>query len=201
MTRRRVTRPLVAGATFLVALALVQVVGAAPRDTKSMVLRLRDLPPRFALESSGYRTNATLQREEKAEPRKDYRALGRISGYAASFEKHGLVGLAHVDSTASTYKTTRGAQRSWSQSVAQVKNGASGFRFTRLSVGGLGTRAALFKATTTSSGVSFDVYVLYWRYRAVFASVTGGGISGGVRRATIVDLARKQQRRIQRVVG
>jgi hypothetical protein len=108
-----------------------------------------------------------------------------------------IVGLIHVESSSSTYKSVQGAARSLHASFRQALRPSSS-RFKRLSTGGpIGHEARFYTARTKSGGVSADIYLILWRYRTVRASVVGGGLPNTVRPEILVDLARKQQRRIE----
>ena len=56
----------------------------------------------------------------KNPPWKDYRKLGRITGYDASYTTIGVAGLTRVDSFASIYKTGAGAHNSLVLTLVQA---------------------------------------------------------------------------------
>jgi hypothetical protein len=165
-------------------------------DTKVMVLQLRDLPTGFGLEKGHYVSNAEANRQ--ATTKKDYARLGRITGYDAEYTKRGIAGLIQVDSTASLYKTARGARDSIRVSFRAADRGGD---FKRLSVGApIGNESRLYLSTDKDNGVNVDIYSVVWRSGPVYAAVVAGGLAGTVDAVDVVALARKQQARIARVL-
>ena len=131
---------------------------------------------------------------------KNYTKLGRITGYKATFEKSGLIGLLQITASSSTYKTARGAHDSLLVSAAAAEKGAP--RFRRLALGGsLGHEARLYKTTITNNDTKIDVVSLIWRYKNIYSALLTGGISGSFDPAAVVALAHKQQARILRAAG
>lgn len=158
-----------------------------------MVLRLQDAPAGFELTRGRYVSNKQAAAETQV--KKDYAKLGRITGYEATFEKSGLMGMLQFTSSSSTYRTPKGAHDSILISGAAAEEATP--RFRRLALGGsLGHEARLYKATMTNDGIKIDVVTLVWRYKAVYSSIFAAGVSGTFDPAAVVALGRKQQARI-----
>jgi hypothetical protein len=168
-------------------------------DAKVMVLQLSDLPAGFGLQDGAYISNAQLMK--RTSTRKDFRGLGRLTGYDVTYAKRGVAGVLGVDAFASIYRSEKGAHDSFlvSMAGAQKKAGSS---FKQLSAEErLGSEARLFLATTTEGGMKVDFYTVAWRHGPVFAEVMGGGLSGKVDPAQVIALAQKQELRIAKALA
>lgn len=171
---------------------------ASAPDTKQMVLRLQDAPTGFERTRGRYVSNQQAAAETKV--KKDYAKLGRITGYEATFEKGGFVGMLQITASTSTYKTPRGAHGSLLASAAGAEKATP--RFRPLALGGsLGHEARLYKTTITNDGTKIDVISLAWRYKGVYSGLLAAGISGTFDPAAVVALGRKQQARVRSAVG
>lgn len=171
---------------------------ASAPDTKQMVLRLQDAPAGFERTKGRYVSNQQAAAETNVQ--KDYAKLGRITGYEATFEKGGLIGMLQITAATSTYKTPRGAHDSLLLSAAGAEKATP--RFRPLALGGsLGHEARLYKTTITNDGTKIDVISLAWRYKSVYSGILAAGISGTFDPAAVVALGRKQQARIRAAVG
>ena len=160
-----------------------------------MVLRLPDAPTGFELTAHRYVSNAQAAAEDKG-VKKDYKALGRLTGYEVTFQRSGVTGLLEVSSSASTYKTAAGAHRSLAASAQSVE-GRTSPKFHRLSVGApLGHEARFYKATLSQGGTKIDIYTVVWRSGHVYSAVIGGALAGTMDGRVVVALAQKQQKRI-----
>lgn len=164
----------------------------ADGGAKAMVLSLSDLPPGFDLDDGHYVSNAELN--GKSSTRKDYRKLGRITGYNASYTTIAIAGLTAVVAFASIYKTGAGAHDSMILTLAQARqqDGSTVQRLTE--PGSLGSDVLVYLLKKSGSRVAR--YTVAWRHGSVFAEVIGGGISGTVDVADVVALAKKQDSRI-----
>jgi hypothetical protein len=172
-------------------------------DPKAMVLRLIDLPVGFGLEDGYYVSNAKAAKEASGQASlADFIRWGRINGYEANLTREALLGLIRVQSRASTYRTAGGARDSLHASFrVAAKRRFEGSKLKRLSTGGqIGHEARLYSATVKSGGVRLAVFLVGWRYFKVVASVLGVGVAGTVTADTVVGLARKQQRRIEKAL-
>jgi len=166
-------------------------------DARTMVLQLTDLPLGFDLDQGAYVSNAELTKHGDAA--KDYGKLGRVTGYNASYRRPGLTGVLGVNAFASIYRSSTGAHDSFMLTVEGAKrNGGRSFRWLPVPALGSETRAYLF--TTTQSGTKVVFYTVAWRHGRIFAEVVGGGVSGNIRPAQVLALARKQDARIATAV-
>lgn len=201
MHRRRFSIALLmalAGAVPASAVAAPHGRHAANARPQAMVLQLGDLPTGFAVQQSETVSNAELS---AGDPPKNYRKLGRLTGFDVTYEALGVGGLTAIDSFASIYKTGAGARSSLALSLAQVrKHGGSTF-IPLTGVVRLGSAAHLYVTSATVSGTKVDLFIVAWQHGTVFAEVMGAGRSGTVDPTQVVGLAEKQEARIERSVS
>ena len=189
---------LLATATPAAAAAIHRPQSARP-DTKAMVIQLRDLPTGFGLEQGHYVSNTQLV--ETTSTNKDYRKLGRLTGYYTAYTTLGVGGLTAVSSFASIYKLGSGAHESLVLSLAQAKK-QSGFVFKpRSAVASLGSEARIYLQEAKQNGKTVDFYTVAWRNGPVFAEVMGAGLSGTVDPIQVVALAKRQDSRIEKTLS
>jgi hypothetical protein len=191
-------RALIAAAVAALAAASIPAAGAgvqpAAPDTRSMVLRLSDLPRGFGRSEGAYVTNTYLDRASGVN--KDYEKLGRLTGYRATYRRVGISGVLGVDAFASIYRSSAGAHDSYAQSLAgAMQDGGPTFRWLTLKPR-LGNETRVYLVTELESGMRVDYYTIAWRRGRVFAEVIGGGVSGRITLAQVAALARKQEARI-----
>ncbi|MGZ8688375.1 MAG: hypothetical protein ACXWZP_08095 [Gaiellaceae bacterium] len=200
--RARVVIPVLVLAGLLVAAS-----SAAVPDTKRMVLRLSDLPARFALEQGHYADNARAAKESSTQTLADFTRWGRVIGYEADFSRDGTTGILFLSTGASTYTTVKGAGASLRDSfaVAVKPQRLNGQRvvFARVAMTGapLGQEARTYTTNVLSQGVHVTFFVVLWRHGAVKATLLVGGPRGTLKAAEAVRLARKQQARIAAATG
>jgi hypothetical protein len=184
---------LLAALAALASLGLPAASVATVGRAATMVVQLRDLPRGFALESSGVVTNAALTRDSHT---KDFRQLGRLTGYDATYTALAVSGLTEVDAFASIYKTNAGAHQSLLLTVAhaQIADGAT----VEPSVAAAmpGNEALVYLTTSKNGGMKVHNYTVAWRRGAVFAEVIGGGRAGTVNPTEVLALAKRQDARI-----
>jgi hypothetical protein len=190
-------------AQAVVALPLLVAAGTAAAspayrggDPRTIVLQLVDLPSGFDRDAGHYVTNTELAATTTTH--KDYRKLGRLSGYYTSYSAIGIGGLTAVSSFASIYRRGAGAHDSLVQSLAEAER-QSGVRQVHDALARLGPDAHLFLQVSSQSGKSVDYYTVAWRNGVVFAEVMGAGASGTVDPLAVVALARKQDHRIAKL--
>jgi hypothetical protein len=195
---------LAAGTAALAAIVVPLAAGQAHRtgavrpDAQRMVLQLRDLPSGFGLDAGAYVSNAELTRQNTRH--KDYRRLGRLTGYNVTYKRTGLAGVLGVNAFASIYRSTAGAHDSFKQSLTGAAE-AGGPAFKWLAVGAsLGSESRLYLVTTRQSATKIDFYTVAWRHGPVFAEVMGGGVSGRVDADQVIALAEKQDARIAKAL-
>jgi hypothetical protein len=175
-------------------IAAVPAPGAPKAGAKAMVLSLSDLPSKYGLTDGHYVSNTELN--HKNPPWKNYRKLGRITGYNASYTTIAVAGLTHVDSFASIYKTGAGAHNSLMLTLMQADE--DGTKLLATQPGLLGGDVLVYRMKANGSTV--DRYTVAWRRGSVFAEVIGGGVAGRVDVADVVALAKKQDSRIAKAL-
>jgi hypothetical protein len=163
-------------------------------DTKRMVLQLADVPTGFERTKGRYVSN---QQAAKESPGKNYAKLGRLTGYEADFKRSGsrIVGVLLITSSASVYKTARGASASLAASKQSARKARPPFRRLSLRTR-LGNEAAMYVTTTRENGFKVEVYSIVWRSRNIFAAIIVGAFASTADPTQAVALAQKQQRRI-----
>jgi hypothetical protein len=196
---------------LIAALALPLLAGAGTAadtvmpDPKKLVLQLADLPTGFEFKSGRYISNAQLARETK-EPVWKFTRWGRVNGYDADYEKPValsslLKGPTAINATATVYRRADGAHRAYADNVGPgLRKRDPQRKFKRLAVGApLGDESRLYTYADKRDGVRVRVFVAYWRSGRFTARVITGGVEGGIDAESAVDLAKRQQARIQRV--
>jgi hypothetical protein len=134
---------------------------------------------------------AELKQEQGSVPR------GFLTGWESAFNADNPIGgIADIDSSVSLYDSAsdahKSAQTSFGHATMGHPPGYSGF--TRLIVGApLGDEARMYVSRGRSSGVALTLYVVVWRYGNAKASVILGGVTGPIKPAAAVRLAKKQQ--------
>ncbi len=192
---------LIALSLLVLAGLLVSTSSAATTDPKKMVLTLADLPAGFALAKGYYADNARAAKESKNQTVADFTRWGRTNGYEADFKRSAITGILEIDSSASTYKTAKGAADSTHDSYAagekpQLLDGKK-VAFKRVSTGArIGHEARMYSLDVKSQGLSVTFYAVVWRYGTVKSALLVGGLTGTVDAAVAVKLAQKQQARI-----
>jgi hypothetical protein len=173
---------------------------AVAADPKQMVLRLADFPAglRFKLDNAHYVDNATAAKSGGT-PLATLKKWGRITGYQAEFLSN-HIGFQYVRSSASAYKTFRGASDALNSYFREIRNaGTPSHPFNLVSlVDGLGDEARLYATTTESKSIgTIEIYIVSWRHGSVVAQMFGGGQQGGPSERDAVLLARWQEQRIK----
>jgi hypothetical protein len=196
-------RPAVLAALLLLAVAAPAVASSVPRrqgnvnaDPKLLVLQPVDLPGSFERDDGHYVTNAQLDATSSIP--KDYHRLGRLTGYYASYSTIAIGGLTAVSTFASIYKLGDGAHASLAQSIAGTQ-GMRVVRAPRAALASLGPDVRVFLQKQTQNGRQVDFYTVAWRNGAVFAEVMGAGVAGTIDPLDVVALAKKQDRRIDKL--
>jgi hypothetical protein len=167
---------------------------ATSPDTRTMVIRLADLPTGFGVDQGAYVSNAQLAKD--GDTRKDYVKLGRLTGYNVTYKRAGFVGVLVLDAFASIYRSNDGAHDSLRLSLAgAAKDGGPSFRWIPAGAA-LGSEARVFAVSTKQNGMAVDYFTVAWRHGRVFAEVICGGVSGQITPAQAMALARKQEAHI-----
>ncbi len=178
----------------LASLALAGVAAAGDLRPVTLVLQLRDVPRGFVLQEGRVVTNAELT--QNPSNTKNYRKLGRLTGYDVSYSALAISGMTELDAFASIYRTTSGAHDSLRLVLAQAQT-QDGVHIEPLpAVGMPGNEALAYRTTATNGNMKVDYYTVAWRRGSVFSEVIGGGRAGTIDWADVLPLAKKQDARI-----
>lgn len=183
---------------FLVPLVVAHAGAATTVDAKTLVLEREDVPDGFQVDSrrSTYISNAAFAAGNKAQQRLVLRTE-RLDGYQRTFNQRVPSAINTVLSTSHLFRGSAGAHVLFAEAdaeqralnAARAKQGGRAFRVSR---GVLGDDSSIYWSR------SRPWYVLaLWRTRRVVAVIG----SWGVGRQKTVELARLQQRRIDRALN
>lgn len=160
-------------------------------DPRALTLKLRDFPAGWQIDKAYYRTNDVVVKDGST-TRAQVKAWGRISGYALDASE----GLHKVESRASVYETSAGADVSLDQTRAHC--GKSPLR--RVSLGGvdLGHRPCFAVQRIRRNGVSTETWVVAWRRGRLTGAVLAASLPGGLRPGDVLKLAKKEDAKLLR---
>jgi hypothetical protein len=161
--------------------------GAAEVDPAMLVVGPTDVPGGYRLvrSESGLRTNTAAAREIP-ELAHLFRKWGRVTGYQRIFDR----GERSIEARVDLFRSPAGAGSMFAWSEIQIySSGAGGVRVRKA---GIGTESLIASAASPSA----ETYA-YWRHGRAWAALGGPGLT----RATVLTLARKQQRRIAAALG
>lgn len=167
--------------------------GTSRDELARFVLQQGDLPAVFELFDEGRQVRADLPMGARADPTR----FGRVEGWKARYRRAGTPetsGPLVVESRVDLFESSAGAN----DELEAYKLDQEQAQDTRLlDAPELGDEA--FASTLTQPGASSRVrfYLVAWREGDVAASVSVNGFSGKLTLAQALDLARKQQRRIE----
>lgn len=177
-------------------LALVLLVGCMggddaapiePSELKELVLQPGDLPPIFIRFDAGRQVSADQPTGERSDPRR----FGRVDGWKARYRRPGsprTKGPLVIESRADVFDSEDGARQDFEAYRDELT--ASGTSVE--DEPGLGDEAIV--STLVQGDVRF--YLVLWRDANAVASINVNGFERRLSRRNAVDLARKQQRRI-----
>jgi hypothetical protein len=168
-------------------------------DPRTLVLATTDVGPGFEVDETltGPVSNAEVARGRPAGYEAKLEEWGRTGGFARQVRREGKAGSGvraadGVNSVASVYEDEDGASESFATGVRDY--GQAGF--APQGELGIGDEGRIFRGTATLGGRQVEYTVATWRRARVIASVVVEGDVGRVSPATLKDLARKQDRRI-----
>jgi hypothetical protein len=157
---------------------------AAGVDPTALALRQADVPAGFALDrsESGVRSNA-VEAKQSAEAGRFFARWHRVTGHQTVWRR----GEQRIEARADVFATAVGSRKllEWSDLQAR-RSGIAGVERARVRIGAAG--GWMYR------GGSYRVAI--WRYRQVWAGVGGRHITS----ALVLELARKQQRRIAKAL-
>ena len=167
--------------------------GTSREELADLVLQQGDLPPVFQPFDEGRQVRADLPTGARANPDR----FGRVEGWKARYRRPGTPqtsGPLVVESRVDLFESSEGAEDELEAHKLDQEQ-AEGTRL--LDAPELGDEA--FAATVTQSGASSRVrfYLVAWREGDVAASLFVNGFDGKLTLAQVLELARKQQRRIE----
>jgi hypothetical protein len=167
--------------------------GTSRDELADLVLQKGDLPPVFELFDEGRQVRADLSTGPRADPTR----FGRVEGWKARYRRAGTPqtgGPLVVESRVDLFDSSGGADDELEAHKLEQEE-AEGTRLLRAPV--LGDEA--FAATLTQPGASSRVrfYLVAWREDDVAASLSVNGFDRKLTLEHALELARKQQRRIQ----
>lgn len=177
-----------AAAALVAALAVPA--SAAQLDPKTLVLRPADVPAGFELVEgqSGVRSNTRRASMYRAGRRPPLARFGRLTGYDAVYSRSRPYAV--IVSSADLYRGAEGVDRFldwWEKDVRAHGDKGPKVRRTWIGVRAWVTTQRLPRGSGTMLYTSVS-----WRHGRVTAGVVGQGVPA----ATVIRLARKQQRRI-----
>jgi hypothetical protein len=155
---------------------------AASVDPSALALRQADVPAGFTLDrsESGVRTNA-VEAKESPEAGRFFARWHRVTGYQTVWERRER----RIEARADVFASAEGSQKLLEWADRQLRlAGIKGLERERVRIGAGGWRYR--------GGADFGTVVI-WRYRHVWAGVGGRLVAP----ALTLDIARKQQRRIE----
>lgn len=195
-------KPLLATGSLLLALCLTPAAGATAPNPKLMVLAPSDLPTGFATKpSSGYVSMAKAAKDDKLSIA-IFQKYGYISGYEADYDRDVSLGdvvrgAIEIGSTVSIYQSAAGPKAGLALTASACKKHG-----IQESVGTqIGDESELCSIRQNENGTEVRVYAISWRHGAVRGTVLIAGLDGGVSATQAVQLAKRQERRIERIVG
>lgn len=166
--------------------------GIREGDLEKLVLQPSDLPAAFQRFDEGHQVQADFPAGTRADPAR----FGRVEGWKARYRRPGTSatrGPLVVESRVDLFESDDGAGEELD--AHRAEQGASGMR--RLPEPDLGEEA--FAGTLVQGGAATGVrfYLVAWRDRDVTASVFVNGFDGKLTLDEALELARRQQRRIE----
>jgi len=190
------TRVLPLAPAIVAALALVATSAAATRPSpKTLVLRLRDLPSGFGVQTT---TNYTIQgaASDGGVTVRQLRAWGYVAAYEVDFARAIEVpktarGIFGVYSFANTFASPNGAHSRWVRRVGDCKH----YRVLPLATK-IGDATRLCSGTITVASRVVQAYFVIWTHRNVFETLLAYGNKGRVTPGQAVALAKRQDARM-----
>jgi hypothetical protein len=159
-----------------------------PADLERMVVQDDDLPPVWRSFDVGRQVRADRPTGARSDPSR----FGRLDGWKARYRRPGsprTVGALVVESRADVFEDDEGARSDFDAYREELAASEAGVE----EESGLGDEAIV--ATVLQGEVRF--YTVVWRHRNAVASINLNGFDRRLTRGDAVDLARKQQARIE----
>lgn len=162
--------------------------GIATGELQQLVLQPEDLTRQFLRFDEGRQTRTDLPQGRRADPAR----FGRHEGWKARYRQSR--GALVIVSTADLFESSGGAEDDLEAARADVTEDELGWQ--AIDEPGLGDES--FAATLVQGGAGTRVryYQVVWREANVTASLNVNGFDGRLALADVLELARKQERRI-----
>jgi hypothetical protein len=162
------------------------------RELPRLVLQPRDLPAGWTQFDGGRQLRADAPPGERSDPTR----FGRIEGWKARYRRPGASpetrGPLVVESRADLFEDAGGAESDFEAAKRALASGGRPFDAPDLGSGSY----AVTSGDETAGTVRF--FTVVWRHENVLATLSVNGFHGRVQPADVVELARKQQARIDR---
>lgn len=162
-------------------------------ELSALVLQPEDLPREFVQFDQGRQVMADNPGGRRIDPRR----FGRREGWKARYHRRGgprTAGPVVVESRADLFESAGGAHDDLEAARRDLADGDAGWQ--PIDEPGLGNEsfAATLVQRAAAGGVRY--YHVYWRSANVVAFLNVNGFEGRLALAEVLELARKQQRRI-----
>jgi hypothetical protein len=170
-----------------------------PADSAGrLVLQQADVPDVFERFDSGRIAQADLPGGDRADPAR----FGREQGWKARYRRDGTsetAGPLVIESLVDVFDAADGAEDELAAIRAELETPAQPVvtPVTRLDDPELGDEALAWSALVPAQPRDTVFYTVAWRHRNAVASVSVNGFDGRLDLETAVDLARKQQARLE----
>jgi hypothetical protein len=156
-----------------------------------LVLQPGDLSRVFVRFDAGRQISADSPGGRRADPSR----FDRVGGWKASYQRRGTAGTLGpvvIDSRADVFASGAGAEKDLEAARADLADGES--RWDPIAEPGLGDES--FAATSVGEGVRY--YFVFWREDNATATLNVNGFDRRLALAEVLELARKQERRLDR---
>ena len=158
----------------------------------TLVLQPSDLPTSFVRFDHGRIGFTDIQ----GGPRGDERRFGREGGWKARYKRAGSAetrGPLVVVSFADVFRSTDGARKDLDAYEREFRDG----RWSAVEAATVGDASAAVTLRQGSGSAGLRYYAIVWRERNVTASLEVSGFEGKISLEDALELARRQERRIE----
>ena len=165
-------------------------------DLPNLVVQPDDLTGSWLLFDEGPQAQADAPVGARADPTR----FGRVDGWKARYRRSGYAatrGPLVVESRADLFGGVDGAKDDFRALEEDVEAGRLLSSGERLDAPALGDETVAATLVQGEGAAALRYFVIAWRHDAVTASVLVNGFDGGMKFSHAVELARKQQRRIE----
>lgn len=160
-------------------------------ELDDLVLQPGDLPRMFVRFDAGRQISADAPGGSRADPSR----FDRVDGWKARYHRTGNAqrsGPVVIDSRADVFESRDGAEDELEAALADLTDSES--RWSPIAEPGIGDES--FAATSVGDGVRY--YLVFWREDNATATLNVNGFDRRLALAEVLELARKQERRLDR---